>query len=393
MSVARRGLLIDAAIDFDLDRGYGAKAVGEGEGVVEDADAVAVDVMAEDVGNNVGEVFLGEELLFVTKFYDAFGHFVHRLIIQLNAEGFEVLADVGFAGGFAEGVLTGTAEALGNERVAVEVTLGVAVSVYTGALGEDVLACDGLVGGDMDAGVGLDAFADAIDASFADGGAIVELVVDDGHGAAECGVAGAFAEAIDGDVHATDASANGHVGVRYGQTVVVVGVEIEMEFGVALGHATAKFEGRFGVKDAERVGQHEAADGQVTERVDEGEDVVRRIVYAVGPILEVEIDGDAGFIGLPNLFGDVGGVLFGSPAELLCEVAQGTLAEQVHRTATGVANPGERPSAIDKSEHFEAVEASGFVGPLSNAPDGLQFAVRDTRGGDLEAVYIQFFDE
>jgi hypothetical protein len=78
---------------------------------------------------------------------------------------------------------------------------------------------------------------------------------------------------------------------------------------------------------------------------------------------------------------------------LLGEVAQGTLAEQVHRTATGVANPGERPSAIDKAEHFEAVEASGFVGPLSNAPDGLQLAVRDTRGGDLEAVYIQFFDE
>ena len=261
MSVARRGLLIDAAIDFDLDRGYGTKAVGEGEGVVEDADAIAVDVMAEDVRNNVGEVFLGEELLFVTKFYDAFGHFVHRLIVQLNAEGFEVLADVGFAGGFAEGVLTGTAEALGNERVAVEVTLGVAVGMYTSALGEDVLTCDGLVGGDMDAGVGLDALADAIDAGFSDGGAIVELVVDDGHGAAECGVAGAFAEAVDGDMHATDASADGHVGVRYGQTVVVVGVEIEMEFGVALGHATAKFEGRFGVEDAERVGQHEAADG------------------------------------------------------------------------------------------------------------------------------------
>ena len=393
MSVARRGLLIDAAIDFDLDRGYGTEAVGEGEGVVEDADAVAVDVMAEDVGNNVGEVFLGEEFLFVAQFDDAFGHFVHRLIVQLNAEGFEVLADVGFAGGFAEGVLTGTAEALGNEGVTVEIVLGVAVGMYTSTLGEDVLTCDRLVGGDMDAGVGLDAFADAIDASFADGGAIVELVVDDGHGAAECGVTGAFAKAIDGDVHATDASADGHVGVRYGQTVVVVGVEIEMEFRIALGHATAKFKSRFWVEDAERVGQHEAADGQVTERVDEGEDVVRRIVYAVGPILEVEIDGDAGLIGLPNLFGDVGGVLFGSPAELLGEVAQGTLAEQVHRTATGVANPGERPSAIDKSEHFEAVEASGFVGPLSNAPDSLQLAIRDTRGGDLEAVYIQFFDE
>ena len=147
MSVSRRGLLIDAAIDFDLDRGYGTEAVGEGEGVVEDADAVAVDVMAEDVGNNVGEVFLGEEFLFVAQFDDAFGHFVHRLIVQLNAEGFEVLADVGFAGGFAEGVLTGTAEALGNKRVAVEVTLGVAVGMYTSTLGEDVLACDGLVGG------------------------------------------------------------------------------------------------------------------------------------------------------------------------------------------------------------------------------------------------------
>ena len=89
----------------------------------------------------------------------------------------------------------------------------------------------------------------------------MQLVVDDGHGAAKGGVAGAFAEPVDGDVHAADTGAESHVGVGYGQAVIVVGMEIEMEFGVALGHVAAVVEGSFGVEDAERVRQHEAAHG------------------------------------------------------------------------------------------------------------------------------------
>ena len=65
LAVATGRLLVGLTVDLDLEGGHRAETLRQGERVVENADAVAVDVVAEHVGDDVGEVFLGQELLLV----------------------------------------------------------------------------------------------------------------------------------------------------------------------------------------------------------------------------------------------------------------------------------------------------------------------------------------
>ena len=69
--------------------------------------------------------------------------------------------------------------------------------------------------------------------------------------------------------------------VGYRQIVVVMGVEIEVDIGIALDHLAEILDALEGVHDTQGVGQHEAADATVAEGVHQLIDILERVLHAV----------------------------------------------------------------------------------------------------------------
>ena len=145
--------------------------------------------MLQDVGDDVGQVVEGDNFLLVAKLGDALGDAARLLGCQLETQLLQVLDDVGTARVLAQGILPLAAEALGNQLVVVELVLAVAIGMDTCHLGKDVLADDGLVGGDGDAAEAFDHAREVVQLALDDVGLGVELVLEDGLYAGQRGIA------------------------------------------------------------------------------------------------------------------------------------------------------------------------------------------------------------
>ena len=95
-----------------------------------------------------------------------------------------------------------------------------------------------------------------------------------------------------------------------------MGMEVEVAVGVARAHLTEIADGRERVEHAQRVGQHEAAHAVVLEGIDQGEDILLVVAYAVAPVFQIDVDGHTLRCGVAYLAEDVGDVLFGRLAQL-----------------------------------------------------------------------------
>ena len=295
MTVAGRCPLVHLAVDVDGDNGYWLEPLREVEGVVDYLHVLGDGLVLQHVGDDVGEVFGGDHLFFVAQLDHPLGNPLYRFFVELDAQRFEIFADVGPSRSLAQSILALAAEALGQQVVVVEVVLVVAVGMYPGALGEYRLADNGLVGGYPHARVGLDDAAHLVEHVFGDTRRSLHLVVQHGQYTGEGGVPGSFAQAVDGTVHPLYAGKGGREGVGRGQVVVVVGMKVEPQVGVAATHGPAIFQGLERVENAQRVGQHEPLYGFVLQLVDQLVDILRRVLYAVRPVLEVEVDFQSGF--------------------------------------------------------------------------------------------------
>ena len=292
-TVADGRFFIYLPVDFELHACHRLEAVGGGDEVAEEPYAGFGCGVLEDVGDDVWEVFLGDELFLVAEFDYTLRHAPCLLGRKFEAEFFEILENVGLAGVLAEGVLALASETFGKEVVAVEIVLVVAVGMYAGHLREDALADDGLVWGNGYAGIALYDTADFVQLVLADIRRCTEMVLEYGLHARERCIAGTFAQAVDGGVDASASAEDGGEDVGDGEVVVVVGMEIEPQAGETsdhLAHVIHHFEG---VEHSQCVGKHETLDSAVLERLDKVEDVVGRILHSVAPILKVEVDGDA----------------------------------------------------------------------------------------------------
>ena len=229
--------------------------------------------MLQHVGNDVGQVFLRDELLLVAQLDDALGDLAHRLIVELQSQIFQVLADVGLARVLAQGILAAATEAFGQQIVVIEVALVVAVGMYACHLREDVFADDRFIGGDGDAGVRLHHAAHLVQTALVDTRHGVEVVFQDGLHAGQRGVAGTFAQAVDGGVQSSATAQHSGQHVGHGQVIVVMGMEIEMSIRITLLHLAHKLNDLQGVEYAQRIGQHEAADTCISKGVHQLENV------------------------------------------------------------------------------------------------------------------------
>src|SRR5690554_4142167 len=265
--------------------------------------------------------------------------------------------------------------------------------MHATALGKDVFAGEGLVSGDAHAAEGFDHARDLVELGLVEAVGDFQMVVHHAQNAGQRGVAGSFAQSVDGGVYPAYAGLEGDVHIGYRKVVVVVGMKIEMHPGVTIAHGLTGLPGLVGTENAEGVGQHDAFYFGFAEGIDHKKDVVAGAEHAVGPILEVNVDGDAAFFGFGQYALDVGQVLFGCFSELTLYVLERAFGQQVQDLATGGFYPVEGDLAVYKTEDFYFVETVVFGGPLGDALNGSEFPFRDPCRGHFEAVDFQLVEQ
>ena len=381
------------AIDFELDGGHWAQSVGGGDHVGDELHLVVGGGVFEHVGHDVGEVFLRDELLLVAEFDDSVGHATGLLWREFQTEFLEVLEDVRLAGILAEGIFTFSAETLGQEIIAIEVVLVVAIGMNACHLCEDILSDDGLVRWNDDAREALDHRGDLAEILLIDVGLHLGMVVEDGLHGREWGIASTFTKTIHSGVNASTTSHDRCEDIARGEVVVVVGMEIEMKVGIAGNHLIDKDCGQLRVEDAERVGQHESLHAAVLEGIDQAIDIVGTVLHAVRPVLQIEVDIDVQLFRVVDAPTDVRHMFFEGLLQLELAMTLTALAEQVDVAASAVVNPIERGLAIDKPQHFNPVEHVALTSPSADALHSFLFPIRHTCRCHFDAIHIQFGQE
>ena len=385
LSVAAGVRLVGLSVYFYFQRGRRFQSVGRRDQIAHQFHPRVGDVVFQHVGHDEGQVVLCHHFFLVAQFYDALCHAPCLFRRQLQSVGLEVFQDVGLPAGFSQRVLPFAAEALGQEGVLVKALLAVAVGMYAGHLCEDVFAHDGLVARNGHSRVALHQPADLEELAFVDARLRREVVAQDGLHAGQRGVARPFAQSVDGGVYAAASAQDGGGHVGDGQVVVVVGVEVKMKVGVALAHLTQILHGRQRVEHAERVGQHEAPHVRPPERVDQREHIVR-VLHAVGPVFQIDIDGDVLPAGVVHFAEDVGDVLFRRLLQLVFAVSARAFAEQVDDVPAARADPVDGGMVVHEAQHLHAVQQSVFRGPGADVAHGLVLAFRYPCRGHLDAV-------
>ena len=223
--------------------------------------------------------------------------------------------------------------------------------------------------------------------------AAAQLVAERGHHPGHRGVAAALAQPVHGRVHAAYAGAHGRQGIRHGESVVIVGVEVETHLREALAHPADVFLHLPGVQHAQGVGQHHAPHRLETQALQQGEHVIRRVRHPVRPVLQIEVDRHSAHPGVADDADDVVGVLLRRLLQLLFQVAQGPFGEDVDHLAAGIRDPVHGQAVVHEAQGFHAVQAAGPFGPGADAAESRVLAFRNAGGSHFHAVHLQLLQE
>ena len=107
--------------------------------------------MVKNITDDIWQVFGRHHFFLVAQLDDTLGNLTHRVVVDIDTQRLQVHADIRFTGRLAERILADASETFGNQVVAIQIVLAVAIGVHPGTLRKDMFADDRTVRGDMDA--------------------------------------------------------------------------------------------------------------------------------------------------------------------------------------------------------------------------------------------------
>ena len=280
------------------------------------------------------------------------------------------------------------AEAFGQEVVAIEVALVVAVGVHARHLGEDVLADNGLVRGNDNAAIRLDDAADIVQAALIDARHGLEMVFQDGLHGGQRGIAGPLSQPVDGGVQSPAPAQDGSQDVGDGQVIIVVRVEVEVRIGIPLHHLAHILDDLQGIEYAQRAADRTAAEG-----IHQLVHIVGRFLHAAAPVLQVKVRLQALRLGIVHHAKDVGNVLVRRLLQLVTAMLQRAFAQQVDDTATGGANPVNGFMPVHEAQHLDTGQEPAAFRPVADDFHGVVLSLGHTGGSHFHAVHLEVVQE
>ena len=166
-----------------------------------------------------------------------------------------------------------------------------------------------------------------------------------------------------------------------------------MRLGIAGHHLAYVHAHLHGVQHAQGVGQHIAFDGGVLQAVHQGKDIVGRVLYTVGPVLQVDIHIDSLLRGVCHHAAYVADMLVHRLAQLPFAMTSGAFAQEVQVAASCAQEPVHRGCAVAEAQNLYPVYLAGPFRPLADAGHGLFLSLADTCRSHLYAIHAHPFQQ
>ena len=186
----------------------------------------------------------------------------------------------------------------------------------------------------------------------------LEMVLQDGLHTGQRGVSGPLTQTIDGGMQALATTQYGSQHIAHGQIVVVVCMEIKMDIRVAFHHLTHVADELQRIENAQCIGQHDATDADILQTIHQLEDILRRILHAITPILQIEIDRESTLQRHLHVGLNISQMLLRRLLQLLCTVAVRPLGKQVDDMTASILNPLEGFAIIHKAQHLYPIQVA-----------------------------------
>ena len=129
------------------------------------------------------------------------------------------------------------------------------------------------------------------------------------------------------------------------------------------------------------------------QRIHELIDILGRILHAIRPVFQVEVDAQSFLMCISYLATYVGNMLLGSLVQLCGTMLQRTFGQQVDNFSATVGNPVNALATIHETEHLNALQTPHLLRSLANHGNGFLLALADTCRSDLDAIDIDSLQE
>ena len=315
--------------------------------------------MFQHVAHDEWQILLRYNLFLVAQFGNTLGYTFGLLRCELQTEFFQILGDVSFTAILTKGIFALSTESLWHQSVAIQVILLVAIGMHTSHLGKHVIADDRLIRCYGNTTIALNHTRDVVQLVLADISAGIKLVLQNYlHTRQRC-ITTTLTQSVHRYVQTFGATQHSSQRIGYCQIVIVMGMEVEVRIGITLQHFAEVLDTLQRVHDTQGIGQHKASDTHIAQRIHQLVNVGGRLVHTVAPILQIQVNGNAFFVGITHLAMDILYVLVGCFLQLLGTMLQRAFGQQIHGFTTALSSPVDAFAAIDKAQHlypFESID-------------------------------------
>ena len=116
-------------------------------------------------------------------------------------------------------------------------------------------------------------------------------------------------------------------------------MKVEMQIGITLLHLAHILDNLQRIEHTQRIRKHEPTDSTVLQPVDKSKDIFRRILDAVTPVFQIDIDFHPQRMGIFHNLQNVTGMLFKCLFQLIAAMFLRSFRQQIDHPASRLMNP------------------------------------------------------
>ena len=170
-------------------------------------------------------------------------------------------------------------------------------------------------------------------------------------------------------------------------------MEVKMRVGVALLHLPHVLYHLQWIENAQGIRKHESTDGCLCQCIEHGIDILRRLLHAVAPVLQVEVHAHIKTIGTSQTLLDIGHMLLYGFLQLTAAVFLTTLSQQVHHLTARLGNPLDGIATIDEAQYLDTVKLVYLTGIAADHLHSILVAVAHLCRGHLDTVHVDVLQQ
>ena len=290
LTIAMCLLLIGLAMQFQTQTCHRLETIGGSNDIGKEFDILLSNTMTHNIGDDKGKILLSNNFLLVAKFYDTVRNEFCFLTTKFKTKFFKVLKYIRLTRSLTQSIFTLSGKTFRQQIIHIKTCLVVTIGMHTSHLGKDVLTYYRFVGRDNDTGTCLHQMRYLSKLFLVDMCAKCCLVGKYCLHTRQRSIACTLTKSVHGSMYAFASCLCRSQDICNSKIIIVVGMKVKMHIWIVCHHLTDIQTNLHRIENTQCIGQHIALYRCILQTIHQSIYIVGRILYAIRPVLEIDID-------------------------------------------------------------------------------------------------------